>query len=146
MPAEGLNKFISIAVHKCIGCLACRNACPRNHIIHMKQGAKLTISFARTCEELDCNRCVAICSERAVSISVGYGDAGNDPQMVSFDLVPCSGCGEHFIPEGIFDRLRSSLASRYGAEPEELNWLRLCPKCKRRQVACKPIELPRAAP
>lgn len=144
MIAEGLKKQIMLREDKCIGCLACRNACPKAFIFHDASGAELRISFSRTCSEKDCNRCVAACSEKALSISVGYGQLENEPHTLSFPFVSCSMCGSCFMPERVLNRMCADLASRLGVSEEALDWLRICPECRRRRTG-KPIEHPWAS-
>ncbi len=141
MIAEGLKKQIMLREDKCIGCLACLNACPKGLISHDANGTELRISFSRACPEKDCNRCVAVCSEKALSISVGYGELTDEHLVLSFPLVVCSVCGSGFMPERILKRMSAGLASRHGVAAEELDWLHICPECRRIRAG-KPIEQP----
>jgi ferredoxin len=141
MQESRTKKQLCVREDKCIGCLACKSACPRGLICHEQKGEALVISFAFHCDEKDCSRCASICSENALSFATGSKEGGQEPLRLSFPLVRCPECGAHSMPQRILDRLSSTLASHYGAKPEELSWLKVCPEC-RRMKAGKPSELP----
>ena len=80
---------------KCIGCMACAKACPRNIIAQADYEKKVYIPCAshakgavtvRGCSDgcIGCSLCVKICPEKAISI---------DRNLARIDPTKCSDCG-----------------------------------------------------
>lgn len=127
------EKKIQVSVDRCIGCLACMQACQKGLITIARGDGKLILSFASSCHEVACSRCAEVCSENALSLECGKGK----PATLTFALAPCMRCGNPFIPEEMLEKLSSTLGSLYGTGPEELNWLHRCPACRRKQAGMR---------
>jgi len=124
---------IQVSEDRCIGCLACMQACAKGLITVTRGDGSLTLSFASSCHEEMCSRCAEACSEKALFLECGEAK----PAMLIFGLSPCSRCGTPFIPERMLEKLSSALTSFYGAGPEDLSWLHKCPACRRKQSGPK---------
>ena len=80
---------------KCVGCMSCAKACPRNLIVPVEYDKHVLIACAseakgavtvRGCSQgcIGCGLCVKICSEQAISV---------DKNLAVIDYSKCTNCG-----------------------------------------------------
>jgi ferredoxin len=117
-------EMISIDANLCIGCPACIQACPHGLIMLQDEGASRTIRFSR-CEE-DCDICVKICPEKALS----FTEKGGETKIV-LPLHPCSSCGRFFATKPMLKKVSSCVPVEMQKDSGGWSWLEACPSCRR---------------
>lgn len=125
-------EMISIDANLCIGCSACIQACPHGLIVRLDEGASRTIRFS-CCEE-DCDICVKICPEKALSLV----RAGRETKIV-LPLQPCSSCGRFFATKPMLEKVRSCLPVELQKDSGDGSWLEACPSCRRDEEGVRAV-------
>jgi len=85
---------------RCIGCGACRNACPPNAItreIDLEKGIKRIVLDVGRC--IRCGRCEEVCPSGAIKLTNVFEAASrhreNHVEIVELKLLRCSRCGKY---------------------------------------------------
>jgi len=142
-PAEGFRGRLEIDIDKCIGCGACAIACPPRLINIVDLDTKRTFEFALgKCTY--CARCAEICPEQAITMSREFELATENKSdlniTMELTMVKCQECGTAFTTQRIRDKLMAVLPKKIEIEPAALDWLKLCPDCRRLQEVHKLTE------
>ncbi|HPE62981.1 MAG TPA: 4Fe-4S binding protein [Methanothrix sp.] len=119
--------MIRIDPDLCLGCCSCSNVCPNQNIVRTETQDKRSIHWKRCKEE--CDLCVEFCPAKALTL-VPFDESVPEPE-VSFDLVACKICGSRYATEPMLRRIESVLPAESQKDPEGLEWIRVCPTCRR---------------
>ena len=119
--------MIKVDAGLCLGCLSCSNVCPSQNIIRTETGEQRSIHWKRCKEE--CDLCVEFCPAKALTL-VPFDEAVPEPE-VSFDLVACKICRSRYATEPMLRRIESALPANMQKDSEGLEWIRVCPVCRR---------------
>jgi len=119
--------MIKVDPGRCMGCLACSNVCPSQNIVRTDTGEARTIHWKRCKEE--CDLCVEFCPAKALTL-VPYDELAPEPE-ISFELVECRFCGSHYATLPMLMRVESSLPSGLQKDARGLEWIWICPQCRR---------------
>jgi Pyruvate/2-oxoacid:ferredoxin oxidoreductase delta subunit len=111
----------------CLGCLSCSNVCPSQNITRTEDSGKRTIHWKRCKEE--CDLCVEFCPAKALTL-VAWDERVPEGE-VSFDLVACKICGSRYATEAMLKRIESTLPAEAQKDASGLQWIRICPVCRR---------------
>lgn len=128
-----------IDFEKCCGCFACAVACPEKRIAFSDQGSERHFSAPALCAT-ECDACRTVCPVDAVGIEpVGPEALRPDPPPLtwSLPLTRCRRCGHPFTTERIRRMLREKLAVALGAADVPMEWIPLCPACRRDEEALR---------
>jgi len=125
-------EMISIDTNLCIGCPACFRACPHGLIVRQDEGASRTIRFS--CCEVDCDICVKICPEKALS----FAEKGGETKIV-LPLQPCSSCGRFFATKPMQEKVRSCVSVELQKDSGGWSWLEACPSCRRDEEGARAV-------
>ena len=133
-PEAGFRGLVHLDTERCMGCGACSNACPARLITVRDEGDFRTVEFnLRRCTY--CARCRDVCPQKALTLSQQFETATPSPSdlliSVSLRLVVCRECGVVIGTERFMHRVQHILAEQLELPPEEINWLDLCPDCRR---------------
>ncbi|KQC15416.1 MAG: 4Fe-4S binding protein [Methanothrix sp.] len=115
----------------CIGCKSCSNVCPSQNIVRTETEKMRSIHWKRCKEE--CDLCVEFCPARALTL-VPFDETVQEPDL-SFDLVACKICGSRYASEPMLRRIEAALAADSERDSEGLEWIRVCPTCRRSREA-----------
>ncbi len=123
--------MIRVDLSLCLGCKSCSNVCPSKNIVRTETADKRTIHWTRCREE--CDLCVEFCPAKALTL-VPFDETVEEPE-VSFDLVACRICGSRYATEPMLKRIESALPLGTQRDSEGLEWIRVCPTCRRSMEA-----------
>ncbi|MDD2281610.1 MAG: hypothetical protein PHT23_08195, partial [Bacteroidales bacterium] len=73
--------------------------------------------------------CVEFCPARALTL-VPFDENVPEPE-VSFDLVACRICKSRYATEPMLQRIESVLPINLQKDSTDLEWIRICPNCRR---------------
>lgn len=135
--------MIKVDAGLCLGCLSCSTVCPSQNIVRTETKETRSIHWKRCKEE--CDLCVEFCPARALAL-VPYDESVPEPD-VSFDLVACKICGCRYATEPMLRRIESTLPANLQKDSEGLEWIRVCPVCRRNieaERACRQMVLGRS--
>ena len=124
--------MISVNARLCIGCPACSRACPNGLIVLQDEGASRTIRFS-SCEE-DCDICVKICPEKALS----FTEKGRETKIV-VPLQPCSSCGKFFATKPMREKVQSCVPVEVQTDCKGWSWVMACPSCRREREGASAV-------
>ena len=119
--------MIKVDTSQCLGCLSCSNVCPSQNIVRTETAEMRSIHWKRCKEE--CDLCVEFCPAKALTL-VPFDETVPEPD-VSFDLVACKICGSRYATEPMLRRIESVLPANLQKDSEGLEWIRVCPVCRR---------------
>jgi len=119
--------MIKVDASLCLGCLSCSNVCPSQNIVRTETAGKRSVHWKRCKEE--CDLCVEFCPAKALTL-VPFDETVPEPD-VSFDLVACKICGSRYATEPMLRRIESALPANVQKDSEGLEWIRVCPVCRR---------------
>jgi len=119
--------MIKVDRNLCLGCLSCSNVCPSQNITRSESFEKRTIHWKRCKEE--CDLCVEFCPAKALTL-VPFDENVPEPE-ITFDLVACRICGSHYATEPMLRRIESVLPANLQKDSSDLEWIRICPICRR---------------
>jgi Pyruvate/2-oxoacid:ferredoxin oxidoreductase delta subunit len=119
--------MIKVDASLCLGCLSCSNVCPSQNITRTETGKMRSIHWKRCKEE--CDLCVEFCPSHALTL-VPFDEAVPEPD-VSFELVACNICQSRYATEPMLRRIESTLPAEMQKDSEGLEWIRICPICRR---------------
>jgi Pyruvate/2-oxoacid:ferredoxin oxidoreductase delta subunit len=119
--------MIKVDKSLCLGCLSCSNVCPSQNITRSESPVVRSIHWKRCKEE--CDLCVEFCPARALTL-VPFNENVPEPE-VSFDLVACRICGSRYATEPMLRRIESVLPLNLQKDSTDLEWIRICPICRR---------------
>jgi len=119
--------MIKVDASLCLGCLSCSTVCPSQNIIRTQTGEMRSIHWKRCKEE--CDLCVEFCPAKALTL-MPFDETVPEPD-VSFDLVACKICGSRYATEPMLRRIESVLPANLQKDSEGLEWIRVCPVCRR---------------
>jgi ferredoxin len=91
----------------------------------------------KKCKE-ECDLCVKMCPTKALAL-VPWDEAEPEDE-VSFDLVACKKCGSRYATEPILQRIESMLPAEIQKDSTGLEWIRICPECRRNIEAERMVE------
>lgn len=119
--------MIKVDPDKCLGCLACSNVCPSQNIVLLQSSDRRTIHWKRCKEE--CDLCVEFCPAKALAL-VAYDELVAEPE-ISFELVMCRVCGSRYATPPMLGRVEASLPPELQKDADGLEWIWVCPQCRR---------------
>jgi len=119
--------MIKVDASLCLGCLSCSNVCPSQNIVRTETAEQRSIHWKRCKEE--CDLCVEFCPAKALTL-VPFDENMPEPD-VSFDLVACKICTSRYATEPMLRRIESTLPADMQKDSEGLEWIRVCPACRR---------------
>jgi ferredoxin len=119
--------MIRVDVGLCLGCKSCSNVCPSQNIVRVENEKTRSIHWKRCKDE--CDLCVEFCPAKALTL-VPFDESVPEPE-VSFDLVACKICGSRYATEPMLKRIESALPADSQKDSEGLEWVRVCPVCRR---------------
>lgn len=144
IPAEGFRGRLEIDLNKCVGCGACANACPPRLIGITNLDSRRTIDFVLG-KCIYCARCADVCPEQAITMSQEFELATTNKSdlniSVELNMVKCQECGTAFTTKRIVDKLMAILPEKIEIEPAAIDWLKLCPDCRRIKEVHRLIEV-----
>ena len=119
--------MIRVDISLCLGCQSCFNVCPGQNIIRKETDGRITVHWKRCKEE--CDLCVEFCPARALTL-VAFDESVPEPDL-SFDLVACKICGARYATEPMLRRIESVVPVNLQKDSDGLEWIRVCPVCRR---------------
>ncbi len=119
--------MIKVDTSLCLGCKSCSNVCPSQNIVCTQTEEKRTVHWKRCKEE--CDLCVEFCPGHALTL-VAFDECIPEPD-VSFDMVACKICGSHYATEPMLRRIEFVIPANLQKDSEGLEWIRVCPVCRR---------------
>lgn len=119
--------MIKVDSSLCLGCRSCSNVCPSQNIVLTDTEKTRSIHWKRCKEE--CDLCVEFCPAKALTL-VPFDESVSEPD-ISFDLVACKICGSRYATEPMLRRIESALPADSQKDSEGLEWIRVCPTCRR---------------
>jgi Fe-S-cluster-containing hydrogenase component 2 len=119
--------MIKVDADLCLGCKSCSNVCPSQKIIRTDAGEMRSLHWKRCKEE--CDLCVVFCPGHALAL-VPYDEGVPEPD-VSFELVACKICQSRYATEPMLRRIESVLPDNMQKDSDGLEWIRICPLCRR---------------
>ena len=119
--------MIKVDADLCLGCKSCSNICPSQKIIRTDTGEMRSLHW-KWCKE-ECDLCVEFCPAKALAL-VPYDESVPEPD-VSFELVACNICQSRYATEPMLRRIESVLPDNMQKDSEGLEWIRICPLCRR---------------
>jgi Pyruvate/2-oxoacid:ferredoxin oxidoreductase delta subunit len=119
--------MIKVDASLCLGCMSCSNVCPSQNITRTETADKRSVHWKKCKEE--CDLCVEFCPARALAL-VPFDESVPEPE-VSFDLVACRICGSRYATEPMLKRIESVLPANMQKDAAGLEWIRICPNCRR---------------
>jgi Pyruvate/2-oxoacid:ferredoxin oxidoreductase delta subunit len=119
--------MIKVDASLCLGCLSCSNVCPSQNITRTETEKMRSIHWKRCKEEGDL--CVEFCPGHALAL-VPFDENVPEPD-VSFELVACKICQSRYATEPMLRRIESTLPADMQKDSEGLEWIRICPLCRR---------------
>ena len=133
-PADGFRGRLAVDIDKCIGCGACANVCPARLISLTDTDTKRTVEFALgRCTY--CARCAEVCPVTAITMTKEFELATNNKSdlniTVELILVRCELCDTKFTTQRIVDKLMAELPKEIDIEAAALDWLKICPDCRK---------------
>ncbi|MCD6503541.1 MAG: hydrogenase [Thermoplasmata archaeon] len=132
--------------HKCIGCGACRNACPSDAVMKIddiKNGIRKIILDVGRC--IRCGRCEEVCPTGAIKLTTIFEAASksreNHIEIIELKLLRCSRCGRYseFTERQVMFAL--DILPREALEVEALDkriWL--CRDCRRETALSEAVD------
>jgi len=129
--------MIKVDASLCLGCRSCFNICPSQNIFRNETNCRITVSWKRCREE--CDLCVKMCPTGAISL-VPWDETEPESE-VSFDLVACNICGSKYATEPMIKRIESMLPAEIQKDVTGLEWIRICPECRRNIEAERLVRL-----
>ncbi len=131
---EGFRGRLEVNIDKCIGCGACVNACPPRLINISDIDTRRIIKFALgKCAY--CARCAEVCPEEAIVMTrefeLATEDKGDLNIILELIMAKCEKCGTAFTTQRIMNKLLAKVPKEIGIEPAALDWLDLCPNCRK---------------
>jgi len=119
--------MIKVDADLCLGCRSCSNVCPSQKIVRTDTGEMRSLHWKRCKEE--CDLCVEFCPAKALAL-VPYDESVPEPD-VSFELVACKICQSRYATEPMLKRIESVLPDNMQKDSDGLEWIRICPLCRR---------------
>jgi ferredoxin len=119
--------MIKVDASLCLGCRSCSNVCPSQNIVLTETAKQRSIHW-KGCKE-ECDLCVEFCPAKALTL-VPFDESVPEPD-ISFDLVACKICGSRYATEPMLRRIESALPADSLKDSEGLEWIRVCPICRR---------------
>ncbi len=119
--------MIKVDASLCLGCHSCSNVCPSQNIVRTETGVTRSIHWKRCKEE--CDLCVELCPAKALTL-VPFDESVPEPE-VCFYLVACKICGSRYATEPMLKRIESVIPANLQKDSEGLDWIRVCPVCRR---------------
>ena len=127
---------------KCVGCYACVSVCPENVItVEDVAGKRRYGTLHWGC--MNCKECEEICPQEAIVVRPGFelkSFLEDTPiEDIHVELLECTICGEHFIPNPFSEDLMNKL-NKNGvlSKIKELGFpsdlLSTCPDCRQRKI------------
>ncbi|MDD2754957.1 MAG: 4Fe-4S dicluster domain-containing protein [Methanothrix sp.] len=119
--------MIKVDASLCLGCRSCSNVCPSQNIVRTETQETRSIHWKRCKEE--CDLCVEFCPAKALTL-VAFDETTPEPD-VSFDLIACKICKSRYATEPMLRRIESVIPVNLQKDSEGLDWIRVCPVCRR---------------
>ena len=119
--------MIRVDTSLCLGCQSCFNVCPGQNIIRNETDGRITVHW-KSCKE-ECDLCVKMCPSGALTLMPW--DEIEPEWEISFDLVACKICGSRYATEPMLKKIESSLPAEIQKDSTGLEWIRICPVCRR---------------
>jgi len=134
--------MIKIDANLCLGCKSCSNVCPSQNITMRDDDGRRTVHL-KSCKE-DCDLCVKVCPTGSLSLVSRdeiVAETATVPDVkISFDLVACNTCRSRYATEPMLRWIESSLPRHIQKDAAGLEWIRICPACRRNVEAERMVE------
>jgi NAD-dependent dihydropyrimidine dehydrogenase PreA subunit len=111
----------------CLGCQSCSNVCPSEKIARTEADGRIAIRW-KSCNE-QCDLCLKACPTKALSLAAH--DEAAPECKASFDMAVCKICGSRYATESMLKMIESSLPTEIQKDATGLEWVRVCPECRR---------------
>ncbi|OPY51156.1 MAG: Ferredoxin [Methanosaeta sp. PtaU1.Bin112] len=119
--------MIRVESSLCLGCQSCSNVCPSQKIVRTEEDGRISISW-KSCNE-QCDLCLKACPTKALSLAA-HEEAAPECEA-SFDMAVCKICRSRYATEPMLKMIESSLPSEIQKDMTGLEWIRVCPECRR---------------
>jgi len=131
---EGSRGKLVIDFDKCIGCGACANVCTPEAIryIDLNEYRRLEIFYGRC---IFCGMCQEVCPVEAIELTKEFELATDNLDdlyvVLEFKSAKCQECGKSYTTKRILVKAKDLVKELI----EELEYLNLCPECRRKKSA-----------
>jgi ferredoxin len=125
---------ITCESEKCTLCGACANHC-KVEALRILRGDNTLFHTPITC--LNCNACVTICPENALTLESGFRldrSFFSEQMLAKCEGLCCSECGRPFTSLKRSQRAAQKLQEVRGADPIRDKLLSLCPECRAKKA------------
>jgi formate hydrogenlyase subunit 6/NADH:ubiquinone oxidoreductase subunit I len=144
LPPDGFRGRVQVSLEKCIGCAACANVCPPKLISVVDHNTRRSLEFTLgRCTY--CAYCAEVCPTEAITMTKEFElatDSRGDLNIsIELSMIRCEECGKAYTTQRIMDRVRTQLGKEMVAELAALDWLGLCPSCRKLQEGRKVSEV-----
>jgi formate hydrogenlyase subunit 6/NADH:ubiquinone oxidoreductase subunit I len=120
---------------KCVGCGACATVCPADAIslLENRKHRVITIKIAQC---IYCGMCADTCPEQALSLLAGDELSSSTKENLLHELKiklkRCEQCRTIMGPEKSIIKTVKNIFSPRGLTSRDLEWINLCPSCRRK--------------
>ena len=129
------HKKMALYDKKCIGCGACANVCPAT-TISISENKKYRIITMNLANCLYCGLCVEACPEKAITLLAEHELPSLNKENLHNELRlkfnKCEHCREIIGTKKAIIKTVKDLFSKGGGTIRELEWVELCPSCRRK--------------
>ncbi len=139
-PDVNFRGQVKVDTRKCMGCGACANACPARLIVLTDTNEQRTIFFdLGRCTY--CAACRDTCPQEAIVLTSQFELATTVKSdlhfSMTFHMAQCRNCGKPINTERVVSATRERLLTSLG----EVDWLDLCPACRREAIESPDVEM-----
>lgn len=128
-------KKMMVSDKKCIGCGACTNVCPA-YCISISDNKKYRVLEINIANCIYCGLCGEVCPEKVITLIPGNELPSYNKDYLHHELriklKRCEHCREVIGTKKGVMKIIKELFSQCGINPRELEWVNLCPACKRK--------------
>jgi formate hydrogenlyase subunit 6/NADH:ubiquinone oxidoreductase subunit I len=135
VPVPTSHKKMVLHEKKCTGCGACAKVCPAD-AVNISENRKYKIIDINLANCLYCGLCMEACPEEAITFIEGNElpsfnkDALHNELRIK--LKRCEDCREIIGTKKVVSKTVKDLFSKGGINVGKLEWVNLCPPCKRK--------------
>jgi tetrathionate reductase subunit B len=126
----GTFATVTVADELCTLCGACARTCPTRALSYDRAAGVLSF---RAIDCVGCGLCAGSCGEGAITLTPGLRVERSSLEsrtLVHDAVIPCSGCGDPYLPERLLERVRDVVAATSDHGPGALEEIERCPACR----------------
>ena len=135
VPVPPSHKKLLLYDKKCTGCGACAKVCPADAIT-ISENRKYKIININLVNCLYCGLCMETCPEEAVAFIAGDELPSFNKDALHHELriklMRCDDCRETIGTKKVISKTVKDLFSKGGVNVRDLEWINLCPSCKKK--------------